>query len=57
MTTDRELLESAQSWDRMRKCPWYLRDNLGWPIEFDYSKGKLYRWIRIACQNIRKVTG
>lgn len=41
----------------MRKYPWYLRDKYGWPIEFIAGRGRAYRWLRIAVQNLRKVIG
>lgn len=36
--------------------PWYRRDRYGWPI--DTFKGKPFQsFMRILCQNIRKITG
>lgn len=36
--------------------PWYRKDRLGWPIETVKSK-PIKAFIRIVCQNIRKITG
>ena len=36
--------------------PWYLVDRFGWPIE--RFKDKPFKsFMRIVCQNIRKITG
>ncbi len=39
-----------------RKLPWYLKDSLGWPIE-TFKGRPVTSFLRIICQNIRKVTG
>lgn len=43
--------------NRIKAMPWYLKDRDGWPIEFVKGRGHLSYWIRVACQNIRKVVG
>ena len=42
--------------DYIDRLPWYKKDRLGWPIET--CKGSTIKsFIRIVCQNIRKITG
>lgn len=36
--------------------PWWKKDRLGWPIE-TYKNKKFKSFIRLVCQNIRKITG
>ena len=42
--------------EAIKQMPWYLKDSLGWPIE--KIKGRhVHNFVRIVCQNIRKITG
>jgi hypothetical protein len=36
--------------------PWWRKDKLGWPIELNRDR-HVHNFIRIVCQNIRKITG
>lgn len=35
---------------------WWQKDKYGWPIELSRNR-PIANWLRIVCQNIRKVTG
>lgn len=39
-----------------RRLPWWRRDNHGWPIE-RYMGRPVKSFVRMVCQNIRKITG
>lgn len=39
-----------------KKLPWWRKDKLGWPIELWKDK-PVKNFVRIICQNIRKITG
>lgn len=41
----------------VKQLPWYLRGMDGFPIEFRKNEGRISRAVRIAFQNIRKITG
>lgn len=36
---------------------WWRKDKYGWPIEMIKGRSRFWRFTRILCQNIRKITG
>ncbi len=45
-----------QSMEKIAAMAWYRKDKYGWPIEL-YKGRPITNFIRIVCQNIRKITG
>jgi hypothetical protein len=41
---------------QITEMPWYLKDNMGWPIE-RFKNKPIKSFVRIVLQNIRKITG
>ena len=37
--------------------PWWRKDKHGWPIERLVNRGRLWWWLRVFLQNVRKFTG
>ena len=42
--------------ESIKKLPWWRKDKYGWPIE-TVKDHLIKSWVRILCQNIRKITG
>jgi hypothetical protein len=42
--------------EAIKKLPWWRKDKYGWPIE-TVKDHLIKSWVRILCQNIRKITG
>jgi len=40
----------------LNQLPWWRKDKLGWPIE-TFRGHPFHSFIRLICQNIRKITG
>ena len=53
---ERESIASAIERLQRDRLPWYRKDRLGWPIE-TWKDRPVASFIRIVCQNIRKITG
>lgn len=54
MPDEQEIKEQREKY--LNSLPWWRKDYLGWPIET--FKGKpVLSFIRIVCQNIRKIKG
>jgi len=42
--------------ESIKKLPWWRKDKYGWPIE-TVKDHLIKSWVRVLCQNIRKITG
>ena len=54
--TPEELRAEIAKREPLNPLPWYKKDKDGWPIEGFVGK-PIKSFIRLVCQNIRKVTG
>lgn len=55
-SAEAELAEESRNHKSFKQLPWWRKDSNGWPIE-TFKGRPVSSFIRIACQNIRKITG
>lgn len=59
VTSNREIFDTDKTIARnffIGDLPWYKKDLHGWPIE-TWKSQPIRSFLRIICQNIRKITG
>jgi hypothetical protein len=54
-SAEAELAEENRTHQSFKLLPWWRKDSLGWPIE-TFKGRPVCNFIRIVCQNVRKVT-